>query len=99
MCVLSHCSVASPVRVNPQENLKEIRKYLKKIPCLCVCIYAYLHMCGHTCELVCVCGDQRQTVGIFLVCFLFYWCRLSPNSEFTSLVSLASLFVPGISAS
>lgn len=38
-------------KVNPQENLKEIRKYLKKIPCLCV--YTYLPVCGHMSVYVC----------------------------------------------
>lgn len=38
-------------KVNPQENLKEIRKYLKKIPCMCV--YTYLPVCGHMSVYVC----------------------------------------------
>lgn len=71
MYVLS--PLASPVRVSPQENLKEIRKYLKIILCVCEYEYVCVHMCGHVCECAGVCMWRLQIdklVSLFLP-FLF----------------------------
>lgn len=60
MCAES-LSSGFPIRANPQENLKEIRNYLKIIVHECV------HMCGHVCECAGVC--MWRQLGIFILTF------------------------------
>lgn len=73
MCAES-LSSGFPIRANPQENLKEIRNYLKIIVHECV------HMCGHVCECAGVCaqvsGKPTRFSSPSMMCILYIELRL-----------------------